>query len=201
MSRPRTRRADEGFTLLETMIALSIVGTVMASLGVFFVRAATVQHRQADMQVAAQLAASSMDYVSQLPTQNVLLGRTQAAVQAERQVPGVSTYLDPTRTELAWQDPSWPASTTVQGLPTAPETIQLTSDSTTYQRWWYVGSCWQATTGGDCVVVPAAQRSLDVPMYRVIVAITWPSPDCSGNQCQYSATMLTETTLDDPTWQ
>ena len=200
MSRRRTGPADEGFSLLETMVALGIVGTVMAGLAVFFLRSATVQHGQADMQVAAQLAAGSMDYVSQLPAQNLLLGRTQAAVQAEWQAPGVGTYLDPTRTAPAWQDPSLPASTTVQGLPTAPETIRLTSDSTPYQRWSYVGSCWQAKTGGDCVVVPAAQRSLYVPMYRIVVAITWPSPDCAANQCQYVTSMLTETTLDDPTW-
>ena len=196
MSRRPTRPADGGFTLLETMVALGIVGTVMASLSVFFVRSATVEHRQADVQVAAQLATSSMDYVSQLPAQNVLLGRTQAAVQNE---PGVSTYLD-SRTELAWQDPSLPASTTVQGLPTAPEAIRLTGDSTPYQRWWYVGSCWQPATGGNCVVVPTAQRSLYAQMYRIVVAITWPSPDCAGGQCQYVASMLTEATLDDPTW-
>jgi prepilin-type N-terminal cleavage/methylation domain-containing protein len=200
VSRRRAGRADDGFTLLEVMVALAIVGAVMASLSVFFVRSATVQHRQADMQVAAQLAASSMDYLSQLPAQNVLLGRTQAAVQAEQQVSGVSTYLDPTRTAQAWQDPTLPASTTVQGLPTAPEAIQLTGDATAYQRWWYVGSCWQAVTGGNCVVVAAAVRSQYVQMYRVVVAITWTSPDCTGGQCSYVATMLTESTLDDPTW-
>jgi prepilin-type N-terminal cleavage/methylation domain-containing protein len=195
VSRRPVRPADGGFTLLETMVALGIVGTVMASLSVFFVRSATVEHRQADMQVAAQLATSSMDYVSQLPAQKVLLGRTQTAVQTE---PGVSTYLS--STELSWQDQSLPASTTVQGLPTAPETIRLTGDSTPYQRWWYVGSCWQPAAGGSCVVVAAAQQAHYVQMYRIVVAITWPSPDCAGKQCQYAASMLTEATLDDPTW-
>jgi prepilin-type N-terminal cleavage/methylation domain-containing protein len=193
-------RADEGFTLVETMVALGIVGTVMASLAVFFVRSSTLQHQQADTQVAVQLAAGSMDYVSQLPGSNVLLGRTQAAVQAEWQAPAASAYLAATRTEPAWQDPLLPASTAVQGLPTAPETIQLTTDSTPYQRWWYVGSCWQAKTGGDCTVVTSALRNLYVPMYRVVVVITWNSPVCSG-LCQYVAAMLTESTLDDPTWQ
>jgi prepilin-type N-terminal cleavage/methylation domain-containing protein len=200
MSPRGTRRAEDGFTLLETMIALGIVGTVMASLAVFFLRSATIQHRQADMQVAAQIASSSMDYVSELPAENVLLGRTQAAVQAEWQAPGISTYLDPTRTELAWQDPSLPPSSSVQGLPTTPETIRMTNDATPYQRWWYAGSCWQAKTGGGCVVVSSSLRSQYLQMYRIVVAITWPSPDCTSNQCQYLATMLTESTLDDPTW-
>jgi prepilin-type N-terminal cleavage/methylation domain-containing protein len=194
-------RDDRGFTLIEVMVALGIVGTVMASLAVFFVRSSTTQHHQADTQVAAQLAAGSMDYVSQLPGANVLLGRTQAAVQAEWQAPAAAVYLDPARTELAWQDPALSASSAVQGLPTTPETIQLTTDSTPYQRWWYVGSCWQAKTGGDCTVVSTGLRSLYVPMYRVVVAITWNAPDCGTTKCQYVAAMLTETTLDDPTWQ
>jgi len=194
-------RDDRGFTLIEVMVALGIVGTVMASLAVFFVRSSTTQHHQADTQVAAQLAAGSMDYVSQLPGPNVLLGRTQAAVQAEWQAPAAAGYLDPTRTQPAWQDPSQSASAAVQGLPTAPETIQLTTDSTPYQRWWYVGSCWQAKTGGDCTVVSAALQSTYVEMYRVFIVITWPSPTCAGNQCQYVSAMLTESDLTDPTWQ
>jgi prepilin-type N-terminal cleavage/methylation domain-containing protein len=199
MRRPLTGPPDEGFTLIETIVALGIVGTVMASLAVFFVRSATTQHHQADTQVAAQIAVSSMDYVSQLPGDNVLLGRTQAGVQAEWQAPAASAYLDPARTQQAWQDPSLPASG-VQGLPTASETIRLTSDSIPYQRWWYVGSCWQARTGGDCTVIPASLRAAAVPMYRVVVAITWNAPDCGSAGCQYVAAMLTESALDDPTW-
>lgn len=201
MKRHRSGPADQGLTLLETVVALGIVGTVMASLAVFFIRSATVQHRQADTQFAAQLAAGSMDYVSQLPGANVLLGRTQAEVEAQWQAPAASTYLDPARTELAWQDPALPESSAVQGLPTAPETIQLTGAATPYQRWWYVGHCWQTATGGDCVVVPPSQRGQRVQMYRIVVAVTWRSPDCPGHQCQHVATMLTESTLDDPTWE
>ncbi|MEV6847774.1 prepilin-type N-terminal cleavage/methylation domain-containing protein [Actinoplanes sp. NPDC051411] len=195
------RRADDGFTLVETMVALGIVGTVMTSLAMFFVGSATTQHHQADTQVAAQLAAGSMDYVSQLPGQNVVVGRTQAGVQGEWQAPAASTFLNTGSIQPAWQDPSLPASSAVQGLPTSPETIQLTSDSTPYQRWWYVGLCWQRSTGGDCTVVSPALQATYVPMYRVVVVITWNAPDCGGSKCQYVATMLTESTLDDPTWQ
>ncbi|WP_067499026.1 prepilin-type N-terminal cleavage/methylation domain-containing protein [Actinoplanes sp. TFC3] len=201
MNRRRIAPGDEGFTLLETIVALGIVGAVMASLAGFFVRSEILQHQQADTQTAVQLAIDSMDYVSQLPGENLVLGRTQAAVQDEWQAPGVSTYLDPARTTLVWQDTTLPASSTVQGLPTAPETMQMSGDETPYQRWWYVGLCWQAKAGGDCTVVPSVLRSQYVAMYRVIVAITWPSPACTTGQCQYLATMLTESTLDDPTWQ
>ncbi|MBM2618926.1 type II secretion system protein [Actinoplanes sp. LDG1-06] len=197
-----TRRVykDDGFTLLETMVALAIVGTVMAALSLFFIRTSTVQHRQADTQVAAQIAANSLDFVSQLPGENVLLGRTQAAVQSQWQAPGTSVYLDSTRTDLTQAfDTTSPAST-LQGLPTAPETIQLTDDTPAYQRWWYVGRCWQAKTGGDCTVVSTLLRPTRIEMFRIVVAITWTAPDCANRQCSYVTTMLAESSLDDPIW-
>lgn len=199
MSRRRT--ADDGFTLLETIVALGIVGTVMASLAVFFVGSETALRRQADTQVAIQLTAGAMDYVSQLPGDNVLLGRTQQAVQAQWQAPGVEAYLGPARAEPAWQDPTLPTPSSVQGLPTAPQAVTVNNEATPYQRWWYVGRCWQTRIGGDCAVVPATQRDESVEMFRIVVVITWPSPGCPGNRCQYLATMLTERGLVDPVWE
>lgn len=193
-------RGDEGFTLLETMIALAVVGTVMAGLALFFVNSGTALRRQSDTQTAVQLAAGAMDYVSQLPGDNVLLGRTQQAVQAQWQAPGVPAYLDPARTELAWQDPATPASASVQGLPTTPERITVNGTATKFQRWWYVGLCWEPHGGGDCVVVPSQNRAQSVAMFRIVVAIIWPSPDCANSQCQYVGAMLAERSLDDPTW-
>ncbi len=191
---------DGGFTLLETMIALGITVAVMASLAFFFVNSGAVLRRQADTQVAVQVAAGAMDHVSQLPGDNVLLGRTEQEVRAQWRAPGVETYLDPGRTELAWQNPALPASPAEPALPTTPERIEVNGETTHYQRWWYVGLCWQPPAGGDCVVVPPEQRDSAVPMFRIVVAVTWPSPDCPESRCEHVAAMLAERTLHDPTW-
>jgi prepilin-type N-terminal cleavage/methylation domain-containing protein len=195
------RRTDEGFTLLETMVALGIVGAVMASLLAFFVDSGAVLRRQADTQVAVHLAAGAMDYVSQLPGENVLLGRTEQAVRAQWRASAAQAHLHPTRTELAWHNPATATPSPIQTLPTTGQPIEINGDATPYERWWYIGRCWQPPTGGDCVVMPAHQRDQSVAMFRIIVAITWPSPDCPDHQCQYATAMLTEHHMQDPTWQ
>lgn len=60
-------RDDAGFTLLETLMSLLVMGTVMASLAVFFSRSMTVTSRQGDRQVAAQLATDGVDQLRKVP--------------------------------------------------------------------------------------------------------------------------------------
>lgn len=206
MIRPARRRghdpSDSGFTLLEMTVALGLIGVVMSSTIVFFVQSGKVMRKQADTQAAAQFAASAMEDAGLLTGENILLNRTEAAVDNQWRAPGVKKYLDPARTELAWQDPATPTPASFDRmLSTGEETVTTADETTKFKRWWYVGLCWQSRTGGDCTVVPEAQRVQQVAMFRIIVAIVWPSSDCPDNQCEYVNTMLTERTLDNPTFE
>jgi type II secretory pathway pseudopilin PulG len=190
---------DEGSMLLELAIAIGVVAIVMASLTALFVDATATVRKQSDSQVAAQFAVAATERVSLLSGETLLLGRTRTAVLAQYRAPGVDAYLDPTRTQLTWQAAAAPAAT-VQGLPTAAETITVNGAPTKYQRHWYVGLCWQLRTGGECTVVPAVQQAARIPMYRIVVAVTWSSKDCSNARCAYVAAMLAERELTDPTF-
>ena len=64
---PAARRDDTGFTLVETLVSLMIMGMVMASLAVFFSRSMTVTSRQGDRQVAAQLVTDGVDQLRKVP--------------------------------------------------------------------------------------------------------------------------------------
>jgi type II secretory pathway pseudopilin PulG len=185
--------------LLELAIAIGVVAIVMASLTALFVDATATVRKQSDAQVATQFAVAATERVSLLSGETLLLGRTRTAVLAQYRAPGVDAYLDPTRTQPAWQTAAAPAGT-VQGLPTAAETITVNGAPTKYQRHWYVGLCWQLPTGGECTVVPATQQASRIPMYRIVVAVTWPSKDCAAGRCAYVAAMLAERQLDDPTF-
>jgi prepilin-type N-terminal cleavage/methylation domain-containing protein len=191
---------DRGSTLLELVVTLSIVGVVMTSLTALYVHSTAVQRKQSDMQVAAQFAVAAMERVSLLPGSTLLVGRSQQAVVNQWRAVGVDAFVNQTTTQLAWQAPGTSAPPGVEGLPTTAEAIKVNGTPTKYQRHWYVGLCWQPRTGGDCVVVPAAQQATRVPMYRVVVAITWRSKDCGGDTCQYVSAMLTERQLEDPTF-
>jgi type II secretory pathway pseudopilin PulG len=194
---------EQGFALLEVLVALGVTAVVMASLAMFFVQSTTSVRKQTQTQHAAQLAVTSMEDVSQLPGSSILLGRTQQAVlsQWDRRLPAVdSTYVaNPaasTEVELAWTDEA-PARG-MRVLPTTAEDITVNGAATMFQRHWYVGLCWQPRNGGNCTAVPVGQRPAMVPMYRVIIAIVWPSRDCPGATCQHVTAMLEERVTDDP---
>ncbi|MEV4640931.1 type II secretion system protein [Actinoplanes sp. NPDC049548] len=204
MSRSSRPPSDEGFSLLETVVAIGLVGIVMASAIVFFVGSQVSLRRQADLQAAVQIAAGSMDYVSQLTGKNVLLGRTKSLVdeQVKDMVPGVEVYFDKDQhiTKLAYENPADATSSDLKPLSTKGETVLVSSIATPYERSYYVGRCWQKKNGGLCDA-PDSPPSDAVPMYRVVVAVTWPSPQCPAGKCHYVAAMLTEVDTVDLTWK
>jgi hypothetical protein len=121
-------------------------------------------------------------------------------VQAQTRVPGVAAYLDPAMTQPAWQLPGAIDPATSLSLPTSAEVVRIGGTTTKFRRSFYVGTCWRSVAGGDCVVVPLVQQTTSIPMFRVIVAITWPSTDCSGGTCSYVAAMLLGADTTDPTF-
>ncbi|MEV8503437.1 type II secretion system protein [Actinoplanes sp. NPDC051475] len=207
MSGPARLPADDGFSLVETIVALGIVGAVMTSVVIFFVGSGGVLRRQADSQAAVQLAAGAMDYASQLPGENLMLGRTQTAVETQLatakaagwRASEVGVYVDDALTAPAYQDPGQSTTSSIKTLPTTAEAVKIDGDTTPYERWWFVGRCWQPKSGGACTN-PANHDGL-IAMLRIVVAIKWPSPDCPGGRCEYATAMLTEADLDDPTWK
>ena len=211
MTGPARVRGDEGFSLVETIVALGIVGAVMTSAVIFFVGSGGVLRRQADTQAAVQLAAGAMDYASQLPGKNLLVGRTEAAVDTQKaeaiadgwRAPEVAAYLDTNRTKKEFQDPSLSTTSSLKPLPTLGEEIKIDGASTPFERWWFVGSCRQPATGGECKKLDTGTPAYNdsVEMFRIVVAVTWPSPECPNRRCEYAVTMLTEADLADPVWK
>ena len=189
---------DDGFTLLEALVSLGLLTVVLAAVSLYFLSASATNRRQADTQTATQLAISAMERTSLLPGAAVLSGRSETAVRTQHHAPGVDTYLAPTLTEPAWQTPA--DEPTTLSLPTTPEPVTIGGTPSKYHRSFYVGTCWRPLTGGDCVVVPASDRPAHQLMYRVVVAITWPSRDCTGGTCSYVTALLHAPTTADPTF-
>ncbi len=189
------QRGDAGFTLIETLVSLAIIGSVMATLSAFFIRGTSTNRWQGDMQAAVRVATDAMEEVRLLEGAALVAGRSQSAVAAQWRAPGVAPYLDPTKTLQVWDDPPvQPAPT----LPTAPQRVSVGGTDTVFEQSWYVGQCWKQANGDDCVVVPVAARDGLVALYRVVVAITWRSDACPAHLCSFVTAGLLNARTTDP---
>ncbi len=195
---PAAGRDDAGFMLLETLLALTIISVVMAGVSMFFLQSTAVTRKQADSQAAAQIAMAAVERATVLPGSAVLTGRSEQDVVNQWRAPGVDAYLQ--HTQLVWEN-SDVAGAATQALPTTVDPVLVGGGPSKFRRSWYVGVCWQPVSQGACVVVPPALQAGRIKMYRIVVAVTWSSKDCSGGLCSHVATTLTNYDQEDPTFQ
>ncbi len=177
---------DDGFTLIEVMVAMGIIAVVMAGVSMFAVRSLSVVGQQRARHAAILVADGAMERVRALPGASLADRRDQASTtqQWAEAAAGVRTYLN----DLT---PAFDTAPAV-GSPTLPLLEATTINGVRYTVQWYVGRCWQATSATPCTAVAAR-----VEFFRVIVAVSWASAGCGGDLCSYVTTTLSSTTNDD----
>jgi prepilin-type N-terminal cleavage/methylation domain-containing protein len=189
----RGRGPDAGFTLVEVLVAITLVAIVMTALTTFFVGAVSATSRQSGRQVATQLADDAAERVRSLKGSGLATGRDRASTDAQWGAPvaGVAAYL--TDMGKTW-DPAaaFPAGATAP-LPTTARPVTL--NGLTYGQNWYLGTCWQPAGGGDCGTATGAGY---VPFFRVVVAVTWSERHCPGGTCSYVTSTLVSSTSGEP---
>lgn len=175
---------DRGAGLIDSLVAIALIGTAMTALTALFVSSARSVHWQGTSQTAIHLATSALDRALALNAAAVT-GRDRPSSDAQWSAPvaGVANAL----TDMAevW-DPSatFPSGASAP-LPTSPENVVL--GGSTYQRSWYIGQCWNPPAGGDCGTIQVTDAR---PFLRILVAITWPDRRCSPSACSYVTTAL-----------
>ena len=182
------KRSDNGFTMVEVIVALGLISVMMASLTTYFVSSLRTGRYQAQVQTAARLAQSGMEQARGFGGPALLVGRKQCGTCLN--VAGFDTlgYLNSTT--------RWDAKVT--GVtPTVPhndiaETV--TVGSVVYSRYWFVGKCWQAFSGGAC----GTNTTLPVAMVRLVVGVAWTGPDCRYTICIRASTSLFSANPADP---
>ena len=203
--RRRPTAHDEGFTLVEVVVAISLVVVVALSLGAFAVQGMRLATDQQRAHLAVTVATERMDQVHRLTTSNAQLaalvaGRTSTTVNAEwtaaAGVPGVAT------THPAW-------ASVPGGTASIPLVQTVTRNGTQFRSVVLIGTCYQAIGGGDCARIggsavdpgetsPAALgRSR---LIRTIVTVTYPGSCDGGDICRYTASGLFDT-KGDLTWR
>ncbi len=207
---PNSRRRqrpdkDQGFTLIEVVIAISLLVIMMIPFADAYITSLSATSDAHIREVAAMVGDSALDQARALDAtdqQNgcvLLAGRGATAVQTEWQdpAPGTSQLLSETA-EVSDTSQTCTASATTP----LPTTAQVeTVGGHTFDVYYYVGTCWETEnttsgSGSNTCANPASPPSTDYEMYRVIVAVTWSAPrgGCSSTGCDYVAATLISTT-------
>ena len=196
---PRARphsRGEDGFILLESIVAISLITVIMAALATFTINAVNVTGEQRARQAAAQLATAEMSKLRSFPASEVVAGRTQAAVQLQIEAGTKNTALEPflrSMTNGFYDETPTPGAET--NFPTS-DIDPITLNKVDYTVTTYLGECTVAKGSPDCVKVATG-----ITYVRAVVAVTWPDPDCPPVISVRTCTYVTSTLLnkdDDP---
>ncbi|GAA0928546.1 putative Ig domain-containing protein [Virgisporangium aurantiacum] len=184
-------RDDDGVSLLETLVAITIVTIVMTAVASFFVRSISATGQQRGKQVASHLADSAMEKVRALKGSAIDDGRDDGD--------GDMPKLDAVDKLLANATPkNAKQATGTPTLPVVPETPEVAG--TTYQLYWYVGACALPDDAPvDAAVDNCAPSTTGkVTLFRVVVAVRWPDRNCNQNSCLFLSSTLVSSAAEEP---
>lgn len=184
-----TRRADDGFVLLETLVAMGMITVVMGAFTTFFVDTVQSTNHERARQAAAQIADSSVETIRSLPVSDLVTGRTTSGVASE-----FGTALANSAAVLPWLSSMVPAVDPIQP-PTATAKIPMvalnqTVNNIVYSVTDYLGSCVIVSGATDCGLGAAATGT---SYLRAVVAVTWGDSTCPAATCSFlTATLLNQ---------
>ena len=192
MAGVRRPSPDEGFTLVETLVSIAVIGIAMTALVTFFTSTVAVSNQQRGKLAAVQLADSATEQVHSVRGSTITAGRDKASSDAQwiNPVVGVAGFLD-AMTEV-YDSTAAGGSGASAVLPTSPQPMVI--GGLTFNENWYIGRCYLPVSGGDCVI---GQGSDTLAMLNVVVAITWSEKHCPNSACSYVvATLISDGSLE-----
>lgn len=204
MTQPRSPRPDAGFTLIEVVVAISVLMAVAVAIAAVSIQGLRLSGTQQRAQIAVTVAGERMEQVQRLTASNAQLntlvaGRTStdvtAAWTASSAITGVSS--------------TYPAWSTIVATPVIPITQTTTRSGSDFTSVVLIGTCYQPIAGGNCTTISgypgdpgptSTAASGKSQLIRVIVTVTYRGVCESTNVCRYTTSALLDT-KGDLTWQ
>ncbi|GAA4605887.1 hypothetical protein GCM10023107_73800 [Actinoplanes octamycinicus] len=185
------RTGDGGFTMLEVVVSAAVMGIVLMGLSAFFVQAMSSSHLQGQQQVGIRVAADALDTLRAPQVAALLSERTPCAGACPAPVAKAAPLLAGTE---RWDAAAAPTSVTIApspavsatAFPVPPNSSSVTVNGLAYQRYLYLGKCWEQTGGGACT----ADDTQPIAMVRAVVGVAWPSSACAGGTCSFATSTL-----------
>lgn len=211
---PDAAASDEGFTLIEVVVALSLLGVIAAGTLGFFISGTRTSADLQRRQVAVALANAAVEDARGLPVAMqttavgatttswplLVRGRSKAVVEAQWADGGAAA---PTATTF----PAWDPSSPTGALLVAPQKRDRVGTAA-YTTNTYIGTCYRHRSAdgsqAPCDLGPGTRLASPPAGYEELVRISattsWGSPaQCSGQVCSYTASVLVDTSVD-PQW-
>ncbi|WP_028046321.1 prepilin-type N-terminal cleavage/methylation domain-containing protein [Cellulomonas sp. URHE0023] len=201
MQRAIERGSESGLSLIEVVVALTLLGVVAAAALTFFVRGmqstSHLQRNQAAVTVASQAmekvhAVYPRDTGAGTPVNGLILGRSKAAVDA--------SFAAANPADVAQMTAAYDANAATR--PGVALDISYTTkvSNATYKVTTLIGTCYRPKTASasdqNCTKAPSGST---VQLYRVTVVVTWlpgKATECKGTSCQYKVSTLIDPTVD-----
>lgn len=198
---------DDGFSLIEVIIAMVMLGIVASSALWFFINGMRTSSNLGRQQTAVTIATSAMEQTfavspkvsASAGVSGLVVGRSAAAAaNAFTAVDGLG---------IAGLANSYALSDPAGGTPVLPITATVDRAGINYTVYTLVGSCYRATTvngaAQDCDKLsgwpsePPTTPALTARMLRVIVVVTWePRGDECDTVCHYDVSTLVDPSTD-----
>ncbi|MEV6598287.1 prepilin-type N-terminal cleavage/methylation domain-containing protein [Actinoplanes sp. NPDC051346] len=182
---------DAGFSLLEVMVAISLIHVMMIALTTFYVNSGAVNHHQGLRQQASRVTADAMEKVRALDARTLLKDRDRASVlqQLLHPEPGVADYLKDA--DPAWHEHAADGAGKDAPVPTSAKPVP----GSNFEQNWYVVKCWLVDSSTDCKAANKNEPTA-MPFLRVVVAVTWRDKECAGGTCVIISSTLLSTETD-----
>jgi hypothetical protein len=195
-------RNDDGFLLMEAVIAISVVTIVMSALTALLVTVTQVTDHQRDDQTAARIAVASLDRVRAIGAAGAVSGRDLSSATAQFDWTPASADHPATATDVApWladmsiaaDSASAPGTGSHAAVPTSA--VAQVINGRTFWISYFVGYCWRAAGTGDGAC-GKNQSDGAVQYVRVVVAVGWTGGSCGTTWCDYVSASLLDGTGD-----
>lgn len=188
----RLHSTEDGFSMVEMMVALLIIAIVSAASIAFFIDNIQGMNSQRQHQVAVDLTNQQLESVQSLPVANLVSGRTQAEVTALYSSTAASVLNISAQDDIT-NPANYDATASTTGNETVPLVTTQTVNHVPFSLTTFIDVCWYSNTTGFCTPTKTATTTQE---FRVSVYTAWTAHGTCSTSCNYSTSTLIDPSSD-----